>query len=85
MQEREIRGAVREQRHKERTLRKQADASAVTSADDSKISATRRSTRGGKKAAKKVQEEEKEWVFDCICGDNGINYVQTLPRGLGLF
>ena len=66
----------REHKIKERELRrlkKNARISRGTSTDGSSVSATRRSSRCAKVEPK--VEDENEWIFDCVCGEHGINYV----------
>lgn len=74
---------VREQRHRERNLRKKKDGmSTATSENDSSTSGARRSSRRAKEVVAKTVEDEGDWVFDCVCGENGINYVgHTLSGG----
>lgn len=72
---------MREHKIKERELRrlkKNARISRGTSTDGSSASATRRSSRHAKVEPKVL--DETEWIFDCVCGEHGINYVSMSGR-----
>jgi hypothetical protein len=68
---------LREQRLKEREIRKTQGSRATTaSAEDSSSSATRRSSRRATEKKQETKSSEESWVFDCICGAHGMNYVR---------
>jgi hypothetical protein len=70
-----MRMKIREQRLGGHGFQK-TNASRATSADGSPVSGTRRSSRRTTVVAEKQDKSpDEEWVFDCICGTNGINYV----------
>jgi len=68
-----MRMKIREARLKAQNYPK-TNSSRGTSADDSSSSAMRRSSRRAKAEPVKAEKDE-EWVFDCVCGAHGINYV----------
>lgn len=78
-QERETRVQSRAQRIKEREQRRREKAGAsnkganASSSSEENALPTRRSTRR-RAATPTAPPNAEEWIFDCICGANGINY-----------
>jgi hypothetical protein len=86
-QERETRVQSRAQRIKEREQRRREKAGAsnkganASSSSEENALPTRRSTRR-RAATPTAPPNAEEWIFDCICGANGINYVFAPPPSL---
>ncbi|KAF3939484.1 hypothetical protein ABW19_dt0206232 [Dactylella cylindrospora] len=68
LQERELRA---KQREAERVRLLDPDA---TESDDNIPSGSRKSSRQKEKRKAELETEDKDWVFDCICGIHGQNY-----------
>ncbi|KAF3928868.1 hypothetical protein ABW20_dc0106102 [Dactylellina cionopaga] len=68
LQERELRSRQREE---ERLRLLDPDA---TESEDNSGSGSRKSSRQKEKRKAELETEDKEWVFDCICGIHGLNY-----------
>ncbi|KAJ6259457.1 hypothetical protein Dda_5094 [Drechslerella dactyloides] len=68
LQERELRA---KQRQEEKARLLDPDA---TESEDSKSHASRKSSRQKEKRKAELEVEDKDWIFDCICGIHGVNY-----------
>ncbi|EWC44013.1 hypothetical protein DRE_01365 [Drechslerella stenobrocha 248] len=68
LQERETRAKLREE---ERARLLDPDA---TESDGGKSHGGRKSSRQKEKRKAELETEDKDWVFDCVCGTHGLNY-----------
>ncbi|KAK6542191.1 hypothetical protein TWF694_007954 [Orbilia ellipsospora] len=68
LQERELRA---KQREEERARLFDPDA---TESEDSHKKGSRHSSRQKEKRKAELETEEKDWIFDCVCGTHGVNY-----------